>query len=117
MSLLNQRDELSSVRPGGTKAPSSTKEIQGVSGLPGGDIKNGNRPVMTNSVTKGESGVLNRNEMDGEQKVMEQKAGETLEVQSPFNASKPGTVLSPPPPPVQDHSGDQTDVVSEQAKN
>ncbi|ORC84055.1 uncharacterized protein TM35_000501090 [Trypanosoma theileri] len=55
--------------------------------------------------------------MDGEQKVMEQKAGDTLEVQSPFNASKPETVLSSPPPPVQDHSVDQTDVVSEQAKN
>ncbi|ORC84211.1 uncharacterized protein TM35_000471060 [Trypanosoma theileri] len=55
--------------------------------------------------------------MDGEQKVMEQKAGDTLKVQSPLNASKPETVLSSPPPPVQDHSGDQTDVVSEQAKN
>ncbi|ORC83959.1 uncharacterized protein TM35_000521030, partial [Trypanosoma theileri] len=112
-----QRDDLSSVRPGGTKGPGSTKEIQGVNGLPGADIKNGNRPVVTNSVTKGEIGVLNRNEMDGEQKVMEQKAGDTLEVQSPLNASKPETVLSSPPPPVQDHSVDQTDVVSEQAKN
>ncbi|ORC81509.1 uncharacterized protein TM35_001141040, partial [Trypanosoma theileri] len=116
MSLLNQRDDLSSVRPGGTKAPGSTMEIQGVNGLPGADIKNGNRPVVTNSVTKGESGVLNRNEMDGEQKVMEQKLGNTLEVQRTLNASKPGTVLSSSPP-VQDHSGDQTDVLSEQAKN
>ncbi|ORC83493.1 uncharacterized protein TM35_000681250, partial [Trypanosoma theileri] len=49
--------------------------------------------------------------------VMEQKAGDTLEVQRTLNASKPGTVLSSPPPPVQDHSGDQTDVVSEEAKN
>ncbi|ORC84046.1 uncharacterized protein TM35_000501000, partial [Trypanosoma theileri] len=42
---------------------------------------------------------------------------DTLEVQTPLNASKPGTVLSSPPPPVQDHSGDETDVVSEEAKN
>ncbi|ORC84258.1 uncharacterized protein TM35_000471530 [Trypanosoma theileri] len=56
--------------------------------------------------------------MDGEQKVKQQKAGDTLEVQTPLNASKPETVLSSPHAhTVQDVSINQRSEVTEQTES
>ncbi|ORC84371.1 uncharacterized protein TM35_000451090 [Trypanosoma theileri] len=68
-------------------------------------------------ITKGDNGIVVTEKKEVKMaKVVEGELGDSSQGHGRGNKSKPETVLSPVSP-VKDHSGDQTDVVTKQAKN
>ncbi|ORC83753.1 uncharacterized protein TM35_000581160 [Trypanosoma theileri] len=79
--------------------------------------KHEKHPDESKNITKGDNGnVVTEKEEDKMTKVVEGELGESSQGHDRGNERQPETVLSLVSP-VKDHSGDKTDVVSEQAKN
>ncbi|ORC83359.1 uncharacterized protein TM35_000741060, partial [Trypanosoma theileri] len=79
--------------------------------------KHEKHPDESKGITKGDNGnVVTEKEEDKMAKVVEGELGDSSQGHGRGNKRQPETVLSLVSP-VKDHSGDKTDVVSEQAKN